>query len=65
MCPEGVYLGGEEMRLCKFCSRYIGFTEECQYIDVHYRMKDGKKGKQSWLCCAACLKEYNLGSVKE
>ena len=53
------------MRLCKFCGRYIGFAEECQYIDVHYRMKDGKKGKQSWLCCAKCLQEYDLGSVKE
>ena len=53
------------MRLCKFCGRYLGFSEECQYVKVNSRTKEGKKRKLNWLCCAACLKEYSLGSVKE
>ena len=71
MCPEGVHLGGEEMtgrftatsprRLCRFCGRYLGFSEECQYVKVNSRTKEGKNRKLNWLCCAACLKEYNLG----
>ena len=52
-------------RLCKFCGRYLGFSDECQYVKVNSRTKEGKKRKLNWLCCAGCLKEYNLGSVKE
>ena len=52
------------MRLCRFCGRYLGFSEECQYVKVNSRTKEGKNRKLNWLCCTACLKEYNLGSVK-
>ena len=65
MRPQRVHLGGEEMRMCKFCGKYLEFAEECQYVTVHYRTKEGKKGKQSWLCCAKCLDEYGLRSVKQ
>ena len=61
MRPQGVHLGGEEMRLCKFCGRYLGFSDECEYVKVNSRTKEGKNRKLNWLCCAACLKEYNLG----
>ena len=53
------------MRTCRFCGRYLGFSEECQYINVHYRTMEGKKGKVSWLCCGKCLDEYNLRDKKE
>ena len=33
------------MRMCKFCGKYLEFAEECQYVTVHYRTKEGKKGK--------------------
>ena len=53
------------MRVCKFCGSYIGFAEECQYVKVNSMTKEGKNRKVNWLCCAKCLKEHNLGSVKE
>ena len=53
------------MRLCKFCGKYLEFAEECQYVKVNSRTKEGKNRKLNWLCCAACLKEYSLGSVKQ
>ncbi len=53
------------MRMCKFCGKYLEFAEECQYVTVHYRTKEGKKGKQAWLCCAKCLDEYGLRDKKE
>ena len=52
-------------RLCRFCGSYIGFAEECQYVKVNSMTKQGKNRKVNWLCCAKCLKEHNLGSVKE
>ena len=52
-------------RLCRFCGRYLGFSDECQYVKVNSRTKEGKNRKLNWLCCAGCLKEYNLGSVKQ
>ena len=51
-------------RLCKFCGKYLEFAEECQYVKVNSRTKEGKNRKLNWLCCAGCLKEYSLGSVK-
>ena len=53
------------MRLCKFCGRYLGFSDDCQYVKVNSRTKEGKNRKLNWLCCAACLKEYDLGYKKE
>ena len=53
------------MRLCKFCGRYLGFSDACEYVKVNSRTKEGKNRKLNWLCCGRCLKEYNLGSVKE
>ncbi len=48
-------------RFCKFCGRYLGFSDECQYVKVNSRTKEGKNRKLNWLCCEKCLKEYNLG----
>ena len=53
------------MRMCKFCGRYLGFSDECQYVKVNSRTKEGKNRKLNWLCCDRCLKEYSLGSMKE
>ena len=51
-------------RLCKFCGRYLGFSDEFEYVKVNSRSKEGEK-KLFWLCCAPCLNEYKLGRAKE
>ena len=52
-------------RLCKFCGRYLGFSDDCQYVKVNSRTKEGKNRKLNWLCCGRCLDEYGLRSVKQ
>ena len=52
-------------RLCKFCGRYLGFSDEFEYVKVNAKTKQGEKKKLFWLCCAPCLKEYNLKRAKE
>ena len=61
---SGRFTAVSARRLCKFCGRYLGFSDECQYVKVNSRTKEGKNRKLNWLCCGKCLDEYGLRSVK-
>ena len=52
-------------RLCKFCGRYLGFSDACEYVKVNSRTKEGKNRKLNWLCCGTCLVEYRFRDKKE
>lgn len=52
-------------KLCKFCGRYLGFSDEFEYVKVNSKTKQGEKKKLFWLCCAPCLNEYKLRRAKE
>ncbi len=57
MRPQGVHLGGKEMRHCDFCGNYLRFSETGEYIKVNGRRRNGEKCKLNFLACEECQKK--------